>query len=438
MDWKMKKYPMYYGGVKQIYPNVAPGKPIFSRTVKVGNLIFLAGMAGRTLASTWDSMDISDKLEEQAVVSLDKLRGASEESGSSMNNFVKTHLSIRNLEDLPRFWKASLEYYQKYAPLLLEEPPVSNVIQPISMAHAVYKEEIGAIAVESTDKPGWEMKKYPMYYGGVKQTYPNIAPGIPMLSRSAVVGNLIFVSDMDGRTLETGEVLSDNIEGQTVVALDKLRFALEEAGSSMDNVIKTVMYLNSLEDLPRLQKVVLEYYQKHAPLLVEEPPISTISQPVALAKSDSLVKIEALGVQSRNKPGWEMKKYPMYYGSVKQPHTKSIVVGNLIFCSRVDPQTPESGKIPPNFEEQMFICLDKIRFALEEAGGSMNNMFYLLMFPKDMEFYTRLRKTELEYYQKHAPLLVEEPPISGPIQLPSLTKPEYLIELGEVMGVIAN
>ena len=40
----------------------------------------------------------------------------------------------------------------------------------------------------------WKLKKYPMYCGGIKQAYPSIRPGMPFLSRSAVVGNIIFNS----------------------------------------------------------------------------------------------------------------------------------------------------------------------------------------------------------------------------------------------------
>jgi len=37
----------------------------------------------------------------------------------------------------------------------------------------------------------WKLKKYPLYHGSVKQAY---------LSKSAVVGNLIFLSSFDGRS----------------------------------------------------------------------------------------------------------------------------------------------------------------------------------------------------------------------------------------------
>ncbi len=32
MDWEVKHYPMYYAGVKQVYPNVPPGSP--RRTIR--------------------------------------------------------------------------------------------------------------------------------------------------------------------------------------------------------------------------------------------------------------------------------------------------------------------------------------------------------------------------------------------------------------------
>ena len=41
-----------------------------------------------------------------------------------------------------------------------------------------------------------------------------------------MVGDLVFVSGSSGRTIETGEVSSNNIREQIIVALDKVRGAL--------------------------------------------------------------------------------------------------------------------------------------------------------------------------------------------------------------------
>jgi 2-iminobutanoate/2-iminopropanoate deaminase len=84
-----------------------------------------------------------------------------------------------------------------------------------------------------------------------------------------------------------------------VITLDKVRMAMEEAGSSMNNVVRTLMLLKNLEDYPRMRKTELEYYQKHAPFLVDNPPASTFMQVAGLARPEFLVEIDVIGVVSR-------------------------------------------------------------------------------------------------------------------------------------------
>jgi len=99
---------------------------------------------------------------------------------------------------------------------------------------------------------------------------------------------------------------------------------------------------------------------------------------------------------------------------------------------------PETLKTETDvFEEQMIIALDKVKMAMEEAGSSMNNVVRTLMLLKNLEDYPRMRKTELEYYQKHAPFLVDNPPASTFMQVASLAKPEFLVEI-DVIGVISR
>jgi len=81
-----------------------------------------------------------------------------------------------------------------------------------------------------------------------------------------------------------------------IVALDKIRGALEEVGSSMDNIVKTVFYLKRLEDYQIIRDTELGYYQKYTPRLAEEPPASTFIQPVSLAKPNMLVEIDVIAV----------------------------------------------------------------------------------------------------------------------------------------------
>jgi 2-iminobutanoate/2-iminopropanoate deaminase len=127
-------------------------------------------------------------------------------------------------------------------------------------------------------------KTYPLYYAGQKQKF----------ARSVVVGDLVFLSGSSGRTMETGDVSSDDVREQMIVALDKIRAALEECGSSMDHIVKTVMYLKNREDYDLMRSTEHEYYQKYAPGLIEEPPASTFMQPMSLARPSMLVEIDVV------------------------------------------------------------------------------------------------------------------------------------------------
>jgi len=147
---------------------------------------------------------------------------------------------------------------------------------------------------------GEKVKYYPFYIGGVKQVYPNVHPGTPKYASAVVVGNLAFLSGMTAQDTKTGACLTDTMSEQMVVCLDKVKAALEEVGSSMENIVKTLILLKDVKDYQMMRKTELEYYQKHAPRLVDEPPASTFMQPASLARPEFLVEIDVIAVLKRD------------------------------------------------------------------------------------------------------------------------------------------
>ena len=129
-------------------------------------------------------------------------------------------------------------------------------------------------------------KTYALKYAGVRQRYASCV----------VAGELIFCSGMTGRTIGTGEVSSDDVAGQVVTALDRIKATLEEAGSSMENIVKTTIYLKDIKDYQAMRNTEFEYYQNHCPSLVEEPPASTVIQVVSLARPRVLVEVDVVAV----------------------------------------------------------------------------------------------------------------------------------------------
>jgi len=129
-------------------------------------------------------------------------------------------------------------------------------------------------------------KTYPLYYEGKKQRF----------ARSVVSGGFVFLSGSSGRTVETGEVSSSDVTEQTKVALDKIKLALAEAGSSMEHIVKVTIYLRNMSDYQAMKDAEFQYYQKHAPSLAEDPPASTVVQVVSLSKPSMLVEFDAIAI----------------------------------------------------------------------------------------------------------------------------------------------
>jgi 2-iminobutanoate/2-iminopropanoate deaminase len=129
-------------------------------------------------------------------------------------------------------------------------------------------------------------KVHPLYYGGKKQRF----------ARSVVSGGFIFLSGSSGRTIETGEVSSNNVTEQTKVALNKIKLALAEAGSGLEHIVKMTIYLRNMSDYQAMRDAEFQYYQNHSPSLVEDPPASTVVQVVSLSKPSMLVEFDAIAI----------------------------------------------------------------------------------------------------------------------------------------------
>ena len=102
------------------------------------------------------------------------------------------------------------------------------------------------------------------------------------LSPATRFGNLVFVSGQTGRHPVTGE-LGKDIREQTRNALDRIKRILEEAGTSLDNVLTITSYLTRREDVAAYN----EEYRKYFP--TDKPARTTVE--VLLNSPELLVEI---------------------------------------------------------------------------------------------------------------------------------------------------
>jgi 2-iminobutanoate/2-iminopropanoate deaminase len=101
------------------------------------------------------------------------------------------------------------------------------------------------------------------------------------------VGDLIFTSGQIPLDPATGEIDGDTIETQTERALENLRAVLEAAGSGLDRVVKTTVFLSDMNHFARMNETYAAFFA--GPML---PSRSAVE--VARLPKDALVEIEAV------------------------------------------------------------------------------------------------------------------------------------------------
>jgi 2-iminobutanoate/2-iminopropanoate deaminase len=91
------------------------------------------------------------------------------------------------------------------------------------------------------------------------------APGaIGPYSQAIVSGNLLFCSGQLPINAATGE-MPDDIKAQTRQSLENVKAILEEAGTSMANVLKTTVFLADMSLFSPMNEVYAEFFNEPYP-----------------------------------------------------------------------------------------------------------------------------------------------------------------------------
>jgi 2-iminobutanoate/2-iminopropanoate deaminase len=107
-------------------------------------------------------------------------------------------------------------------------------------------------------------------------------------SQAIRAGGLVFVSGQLALRPGSHELVGDGISEQTEQVFANLRAILEEAGSGLDRLVKTTVYLTSLEDFQGMNDV----YRQH----VGDVPPARATVEVSGLPSGALVEIEAIAL----------------------------------------------------------------------------------------------------------------------------------------------
>ncbi|NWL90402.1 reactive intermediate/imine deaminase [Paenibacillus sp. 79R4] len=115
------------------------------------------------------------------------------------------------------------------------------------------------------------------------------APGaIGPYSQAVQVGDYLFTSGQLGLIPETGQ-LAEGIEAQTTQSLRNVSAILEAAGSGLDQVVKTTVFLKDMNDFGKVNEIYGSFFA--------EPYPARSAVEVARLPKDGLVEIEVIAMK---------------------------------------------------------------------------------------------------------------------------------------------
>ena len=117
----------------------------------------------------------------------------------------------------------------------------------------------------------------------------NAPAAIGPYSQAIGIGNLIFVSGQIPFT-PGGERVEGGIKEETIRVLENLKAVLDEGGVSLDQVVKTTIYLKDMADFAAVNEIYGKYFTDH-------PPARATVEVSALPKGVN-VEIEAIAARS--------------------------------------------------------------------------------------------------------------------------------------------
>lgn len=114
------------------------------------------------------------------------------------------------------------------------------------------------------------------------------APIGPYNQAITIEGSLVFTAGQIPIDPKTGQIVPGDIRDQTRQVLLNIKAILEEAGASLDLVVKTTVYLKDMNEFDAMNKVYAEYFR-------DIPPARSTVEVSRLPKNVNL-EIDAIAV----------------------------------------------------------------------------------------------------------------------------------------------
>lgn len=212
-------------GIVDVFPCLYDGVPMPWSNVSVARgFAFVAGTEG------WEptTLKIVPSIEKQTWMCLEKIRDRLLDVGTSIENAVMMTIYLTDATDY--FSEAvfsTKKFFSENCPKLMEVSPVATITEVGALARRDMKIEIDCIAaMPSTVTSRSPVTILPLEYGDVRMPW----------SKAAIANGFVFLSGVEACDPHTLEIIPDS-EDQVWTCLEQVKVRLDEAGTSMENIV---------------------------------------------------------------------------------------------------------------------------------------------------------------------------------------------------------
>jgi len=205
-------------------------------------------------------------------------------------------------------------------------------------------------------------------------------------------GGLIFVSGCLA-TDESGKLAGGDIKAQTRRVLDNLSRVLKAAGTRMENVASSTVFLRSASDFQAMNEVYGTYWPK-------DPPVRT-TVVANLAMPEALVEISMIAIPD----GGERKMiHPAGWLKSPSPYSYGILSGDTLFLSGlISRNGKDNSMVPGDIKIQTRTVMENAAEILKAGGMTFSEVASSRIYITDTAFFQDMNATYRTYFPKDPP-----------------------------------
>ena len=117
-------------------------------------------------------------------------------------------------------------------------------------------------------------------------------PALGPYSQAVVAGGFLFLSGQGALAPDGSGIVHGTIEEETRLTFSNIQAVLDEAGATLKDVVKVLVFLNDMDNFSAFNKVYKEYFP-------EDPPARTCVEAARLP-GDMQVEIEVVALLPKN------------------------------------------------------------------------------------------------------------------------------------------